>query len=273
MDGVAPPPERDRAAAVQVANAGSGCAPAQRGSEAETISRRAAAGADHGAASALSLASADDRGQRRGHTPPFTALTRPFFPHRSRRARDQLQLLALIVCREAVAFVRRGEPALWADCEPLERNDRARLRRSGRAALPRFPSAASSSSRDQGRRHDPLAHGAADRKSLTLIVVLEQKAIEFRSRRRPAPRYGRTARRVEHALVIAAADVNSKGHAGMAVDDGIVELDAGVQHLVRIAAALPIPFADFLVEERRVRGASIWMYSQPGAEAPLSPVE
>ena len=38
----------------------------------------------------------------------------------------------------------------------------------------------------------------------------------------------------------------------MADDDGIVELDAGVEHLVRVAAALPVAVANALVEQARV---------------------
>ena len=41
-------------------------------------------------------------------------------------------------------------------------------------------------------------------------------------------------------------------HAGMAVDDRVVQLDVGVQHPVRIVAALAIALADRLVEQRRV---------------------
>ncbi len=38
----------------------------------------------------------------------------------------------------------------------------------------------------------------------------------------------------------------------MALDDRVVELDAGVEQLVGIAAALPVAFANRLVEERGV---------------------
>ena len=60
------------------------------------------------------------------------------------------------------------------------------------------------------------------------------------------------ARRVEHALVVAAADVDAERHAGVAVDDRVVQLDAGVEQAIRIAPALPVAFADLLVEERRI---------------------
>ena len=60
------------------------------------------------------------------------------------------------------------------------------------------------------------------------------------------------AGRVEHALVIAAADVDAEGDAGVPADDRVVELDARVEHLVRIAAALAVAFADRLVEQRGV---------------------
>ena len=52
--------------------------------------------------------------------------------------------------------------------------------------------------------------------------------------------------------MIAAADVDAEGDAGVAVDDRVVELDAGVEHLVGIAAALAVALANRLVEQRRV---------------------
>ena len=57
------------------------------------------------------------------------------------------------------------------------------------------------------------------------------------------------ARGVEHALAVAATDMDAEGDAGMAVDDGVVELDARVQQAIRIAAALPVSVADRLVEQ------------------------
>ena len=60
------------------------------------------------------------------------------------------------------------------------------------------------------------------------------------------------ARRVEHALVVAPADVDAERHPLVAVDDGVVELDAGIEQPIGIASALPVALADCLVEERGV---------------------
>ena len=85
-----------------------------------------------------------------------------------------------------------------------------------------------------------------------LVVVFEQEAVEARAAEDLLSDAVVAARRVEHALVVAAADVDAEGHARVAVDDRVVELDAGVEHLVGIAAALPIALADRLVEQRGV---------------------
>src|SRR6185295_9189873 len=84
------------------------------------------------------------------------------------------------------------------------------------------------------------------------IVVLEQKAREARLTEDLAGDAVVSARGVEHALIVAAADVDAEGDAGMAVDDGVVELDAGVEQAIGIAATLPVALAHLLVEERRV---------------------
>jgi hypothetical protein len=52
--------------------------------------------------------------------------------------------------------------------------------------------------------------------------------------------------------VVPAADVDAEGDAWLTVDDRVVELDARVQHPIRIRAAPAIAFADRLVEQRRV---------------------
>jgi hypothetical protein len=85
-----------------------------------------------------------------------------------------------------------------------------------------------------------------------LVVVLEKETIEARA---PEDLRGDpviSARGVEHAAVVAAADVDAELHAGVALDDRVVELDARVEHPVGIAAALPIALANGLVEQRGV---------------------
>jgi hypothetical protein len=60
------------------------------------------------------------------------------------------------------------------------------------------------------------------------------------------------ARCVEHALVVAAADVDAEGDPGVAADDGVVQLDAFLEHSIRIASALTVTLAKLLVEQRCV---------------------
>ena len=51
--------------------------------------------------------------------------------------------------------------------------------------------------------------------------------------------------------MVAAADVDAERDARVAIDDRVVELDAGIEHPVGIAAALPVALANGLVEKRR----------------------
>ena len=87
----------------------------------------------------------------------------------------------------------------------------------------------------------------------SLVVVLEQEAVEARAAEHLLARCGRSrpTRRT--------CSCGCRGRCGcrtssprVARDDRVVELDAGVEHLVRIAAALPVALADRLVEQRRV---------------------
>jgi hypothetical protein len=52
--------------------------------------------------------------------------------------------------------------------------------------------------------------------------------------------------------VIAAADVDREGEAGVTLDDRVVELDARVEHLVRVAPSLAIAFANGVIQERGI---------------------
>src|SRR5579864_2436486 len=88
----------------------------------------------------------------------------------------------------------------------------------------------------------------------TLIVVLEQEAVEQGALEDPGDRLV-IALGVELALVVAAADVQREGDPGVARDDRVVHLDAAVDDLLRIAAALAIALAHLGVEERAVLGA------------------
>ncbi len=91
-----------------------------------------------------------------------------------------------------------------------------------------------------------------------LIVVLEEKAAELR----PAEDLLRdpivAAGGVEHALVIAPADVDAEGQAGVSLDDRVVQLDRRVEHAIGIAAAGAVALADGLVEQPGIlRGVNL----------------
>src|ERR1700674_1168517 len=83
------------------------------------------------------------------------------------------------------------------------------------------------------------------------VVVLEQESVEQRlledARDRLLVPLG-----VELALVVATADVESKGDAGVALDDGVVELDAAVDQLLGVAPSLPVAFPHRRVQEGSV---------------------
>src|SRR2546421_9973868 len=52
-----------------------------------------------------------------------TLLYRLIAPNIARNVRHQLQLVALILIRDTIAFHGGGEAALWAESKPLQRNN------------------------------------------------------------------------------------------------------------------------------------------------------
>src|SRR5204863_185729 len=88
----------------------------------------------------------------------------------------------------------------------------------------------------------------------TLVVVLEEEALEPRAPEHSLADGLVAAARVEHRLIVAAADMETEADAGMVADDGVVHLDAGIDEPFGIAPALTVPFPDRRVEERRVLG-------------------
>src|SRR6266849_6016213 len=164
-------------------------------------------------------------------------VARHLAPDRPGHPAHELQLHALVIRRQPVAFHGRRKSALWAEGQPIERNEARRffdpplqlLLRLERRLLARYQA-----------EHDHAILGyVLQRRKPTrpLIVVLEQEAIE------PRPfKYARdrliVAGGVELALVVAATDVHRERHAGMPLDDRVVHLDAGVDQLFGIAASL-----------------------------------
>src|SRR3954466_8509998 len=143
----------------------------------------------------------------------------------------QLQLLPLIVGRQAISFVGRGEPALRAQGQPIERDDAGGGVDASANFVARFETRRFGT--DQAEHHGSILRHVAQRleRTRTRIVVLEEKSIEASPREDLLGDAVVAARRVEHALVIAAADVNPEGDPVVAVDDRVVEIDARIEHL------------------------------------------
>src|SRR6476646_8424698 len=101
-------------------------------------------------------------------------------PHLSRDPAGELELLALIVWRQAVPFVSRSKAALRAHRQPFERDNRRRLpdsRLQIRLGLePRHLRA------DQPQHDEAVVRHMTKRleRARPVVVVLEQVAIESR---------------------------------------------------------------------------------------------
>ena len=76
----------------------------------------------------------------------------------------------------------------------------------------------------------------------SLVVILQEKAVELRPLENPGDRFV-SALRVVATLVVPAADVHPKGDPGVVADDRVVQLDAGVDELVGIASPLAVSLA------------------------------
>src|SRR5437660_9486719 len=87
----------------------------------------------------------------------------------------------------------------------------------------------------------------------TRVVVFEQEAPEVGLLKDARNRLI-VAAGIESALVVTATDMHAEGDARMAVDDGVVHFDAGVDDLVGVVAALAIAFAYLGVEQSGVLG-------------------
>jgi hypothetical protein len=148
--------------------------------------------------------------------------------------------------------VRRREAALRAQGEPIERDDRGRFADPRLQVFPRFH--ARQLRADEAQDHHAALGDEAERRECAraLVVVLEQEPIELRATEDLLCDPVVAAGRVEHALVVTAADVNAERDARVALDDRVVELHRRREQRVRVAAALAVTLADRLVEERRV---------------------
>src|SRR5262249_36578034 len=187
-------------------------------------------------------------------------------PDFARGAGDECQLLALHVGGDAVALVRGREAALRAERQAVEWHERGGLLDAGHQVLQRLH--ARDFRTHQPEHDDAAVWDVAQRFECArpLIVVLEKETIELRPGEDLLGDPIVAAGRIEHALVVAPADVDAERHPGVSIDDRVVELHGCRQHLVRIAPALAVAVADLLVEQRRVlRGVDLNVLA---AEAP-----
>src|SRR5712692_3631505 len=172
-------------------------------------------------------------------------------PDRSGDASHQLELAFLLFVTDPVALHGRCEPALRAQRQPLEWDIARRL------LDPLLQLGLGLElwllGRDEAEDGESVFRQVRERleASRALVVVLEQKPVEESlledARDRLVVTFG-----VVLALVVAAADVESKRHARMALDDRVVELDAAVDQLLGVAPPLAVALAHGRVEESPV---------------------
>ncbi len=84
-----------------------------------------------------------------------------------------------------------------------------------------------------------------------LVVVLEQEALEARIAKDLGDR-AVVSRGVELALIVSAAEMQSKDNSGMVADHRIVHLDREIEQAVGIIAALPVPLPQLRIKQRGV---------------------
>src|SRR6185369_6297169 len=174
-------------------------------------------------------------------------------PDRARRLRHALQLAALVLGRDAVAFHGRREAARRAERQPGQRHDPRRLVDAPAQLVDGLQ--ARLLARHQPQHHlAVLGHRAQGLEAArALVVVLEQEALEAAAAEDAGDGLVAAAG-VEHRLVVAAADVERERHAGVAADRRVVHLDARVDEPVGVAAALAVALAQRGVEQRGVLG-------------------
>src|SRR6266849_5331933 len=158
-------------------------------------------------------------------------------PDRASHPSHQFELLALLRRGQAVALHGGGEPALRAERQPLERHVARRFRDPPLQLVLSLERRLLA--RHEAEDDDPVLRYVPQglEPARALVVVLEQEAVEPRPFEDAGDRPV-VARRIELALVVAAADVDREGHAGVARDDGIVHLDARVDQRLGVAAPL-----------------------------------
>ena len=161
------------------------------------------------------------------------------------------ELASLVLGRELVALHGRGEAALRAESQAIERHQPGRLVDARAQLVHRLE--ARLLARHQPQHHVAVLRHRAQRleAARALVVVLQQEALEAALAEHA--RDGLVAAAgVEHRLVVAAADVQAERDARMAADHRVVHLDARVDEPVGIAAPLAVALAQRGIEQRRV---------------------
>src|SRR5438067_13173839 len=174
-------------------------------------------------------------------------------PDETRDLGHPLELAALILRRDAVAFHGRGEAALRAQGQALERHELGRGVDAPPQLLPRLQPRLL---RGHQTQHDLAIgrhHAQRPEVARALVVVLQEEALEAALAKDARDRLVAAAR-VELRLVVAAADVQTEDHARVAADDRVVHLDAGVDQPVGIAAARDVARPQRGIEQGRVLG-------------------
>src|SRR5713226_3295088 len=172
-------------------------------------------------------------------------------PDRTCDASHELELALLLFLTDPVALHGGSEATLRAQRQSLERDVPRRL------LDPLLQLALGLElwllGRDEAEDGESVFRQVRERleASRAPVVVLEQKPVEESlledARNRLVVTFG-----VVLALVVAAADVEPKGHARMALDDRIVELDAAVDQLLGVAPPLTVALPHGRVEEGSV---------------------
>ena len=105
--------------------------------------------------------------------------------------------------------------------------------------------------RHQAEHHGAVVGDVLQRREAarTLVVVFEQEATEVGAAEDLLRDRVVAAAGVVLALVVAPAEVDAEGDAGMVADHGVVEFDAAVEQPVRVVAALAVALADGRVEQ------------------------
>src|SRR5204862_3405018 len=87
--------------------------------------------------------------------------------------------------------------------------------------------------------------------SRALVVVIQQETVEASVTENLRNR-AVVPRRIELALIIAAAQVQTENDSRVVPDDGVVHFDREIEKTVRVIAALPVSLTELRIKQCRV---------------------